>query len=176
MHFAIHLLVITLYQRKNILKTLHKKLSIILVCLTISNASWALNADKLKELGENYIQFMSAVGKGEEFTPRMPEIFHPDCQKIERGTPLFVSSNKLDEHTAQLQNAFEYIGNWTIEKLNVLAAPQDNACTIYFKWHSATFKPHATMAILYFDENGLITTIDEMYNEYQTKPLVPLDN
>lgn len=158
------------------MKTLLKTLSMLVICITISNASWALDADKLKELGENYIQFMSDVGKGEEFASKMPGIFHPDCQKIERGTPLFISSNKSGEHAAQLQNALEHIGNWTIEKLNVLAAPQDNACIIYFKWYSATFKPHATMAILYFDENGLITTIDEMYNKYQTKPLVPLDN
>jgi hypothetical protein len=157
------------------LKTLHKKLSTLLICLLISNTTWALDADKLKELGENYIQFMISIGKGEDFIPKMPEIFNPDCQKIEKGTPLFVSSNKLSEHTAQLQNAFEYIGNWTIEKLSVLAAPQDNACTIYFKWYSATFKPHATMAILYFDKNGLITKIDEMYNEYQTKALVPME-
>ncbi|MDP1723721.1 MAG: hypothetical protein Q8L85_03370 [Alphaproteobacteria bacterium] len=151
------------------MKRLLKTLSMLVICITISNASWALNADKLKELGENYIQFMSSIGKGEEFASKMPGIFHPDCEKIENGTLLL---NTFDGHVAQLQKAFDFLGCWTIEPLNILPTAMENKCVIYFKWYTDKLEPHATMAILSFNEDGFMTKIDEMWNKYQSKTLV----
>ena len=144
----------------------------LVICVTISNVSWALNADELKYLGGKYIQFMASIGKGEEFASKMPRIFHPNCEKIENGTLLL---NTFDGHVAQLKKAFDFLGCWTIEPLSVLPTAQENKCVIYFKWYTDESKQHATMAILNFNEDGLMTKIDEMWNKYQSQPLVSVE-
>ncbi len=59
------------------------------------------------------------------------------------------------------------MGTWTINNLDTLVSPEDNACVVRYTLKTSKNKAFITIAILRFDPKGQIMEINEVYNKYK---------
>lgn len=144
-------------------------ISVLTTFIILIQPSWASSSvESLKHGGEQYLDFMSQVGRASNdgYIAQMPEIFATECKKIENGNELLTTREELIE---QLKNARRIVGVWEITTLNILPVPDQQTCVVHFQWDSETTGPHATMAILKFDDEMHIYEIVEMVNKFGDK-------
>lgn len=158
------------------MKNMLKHLIILVLCTTICSISHALSTEKLAALSNEYISFLISIGKLDpnnngfpsKVEEKMQKIFAPDCQKIVNAQLIF---NSFDVHIDQLRNALKEIGPWTIKKLDTWVASNQNTCIIKFKCSSKTIEPHTIMIVLTFNDEMLITEINEVYSKCTTSEI-----
>ncbi|OJW53935.1 MAG: hypothetical protein BGO67_07670 [Alphaproteobacteria bacterium 41-28] len=134
-----------------------------------------MNYKNLMAIGASYVDFLKEIGEsGAPVTQkRVSRLFAPECKKIENGTTLFTQSSMLP---AQMNNAREAVGKWTLETLWSAADTVQNICTIHFKWEGENMGPHTTMVGLCVNDKGKIFEVREVYNEWQKKTLGTQEN
>jgi len=141
-------------------KNLIKLLIFINIFANISAASESLS---LEALGRRYVAFMQSLGEegATTYESQAPEIFAEQVSKIVNDRQILTARIEL---LKQLRDAREiaYPCTFTIQKIFCDVAKK--ACTIHFTWNSEKLGLHKTVVSLNFDENNLITEIDEVYN------------
>jgi hypothetical protein len=151
-------------------KIIRKKLSIILYALIffayVPSCFAVQTYETLNAAVAGYITFLNTVGKSgvtsQENT--LPALFASDLKKIMNGKTAFAS---LDKFSPQLESVYNTFGPWTIENLDTIISPQQKTCVVRYVLKSAQGGNFTTIGILRFDDKGLITEINEVYNKFE---------
>jgi hypothetical protein len=151
---------------------------VAVVCSWLSH-SYAMEIEgdfSLTAHGNLYIQFLTNVGKENGAEALLTDeylalLFANDFRKAECGTTVAYDIKELRKHLLSLK---EKLKKWEIiQVLFNIPAKENNAVTLQFLWKASEGAKewHTTMAILWFDKDGKIRRIHEVYNVYQGKPL-----
>lgn len=122
--------------------------------------------DTLKAAATNYILFLNVVGSADEntYAAQLPKIIATDCKKVMNGKTAVTSADQFKD---QLKGVRKMVGKWTIETLDTLASPESNTCVVRYVLKSKKKGTFITMAILRYNDKGLITEVNEVYNKFE---------
>lgn len=137
------------------------------ILLTISaNCFASHNYEALKSAGEKYLNFLNTVGQSDnsKANKQLPLVIAPRCQKIINGK---IVAKDTDQLKIQLQDVHKMVGTWTIESLDTIASPLDQACVVRYVLKSSQKGNYTTMAILRYDEQGRVKEINEIWNMFE---------
>lgn len=133
--------------------------------LTFNPGCWAAETnDTLKTGAEGYINFLNLVGKAEEktFATQVPALFAAEFKKVINGKTALTGR---DQFARQLQKTLTKVGSWTVENIDTIVSSEDHACVVRYVLKSSKKGTFTTMAILRFDDKGLISEVNEVYNK-----------
>lgn len=130
------------------------------------NQTQLQDTDLIKR-AHSYIEFLDSAGKADSsFQEKIPQICSRECKKIVNGKTRAETSIQLEEYMSKAQ---EIYGKWMIHKDYELF-PSSTTRSITIKFIAETDKVKLIVfAILKFDDNGLIDTIDEVDNILEEK-------
>lgn len=126
----------------------------------------ALSFDQLKEASEKYIDTLNIAGRmdANALAKRLPQVVTSKCQKIMNGK---TATTDIVQLQFQLKDVINMAGAFTIDLLDTIPSPQDSASVVRYVLNSTYKGKFTTIAILRFNEDGLITEINEVYNRFE---------
>src|SRR5690348_17066038 len=120
-----------IYKNRKTLMKKHLRLIAIIASLTFAPNAWALHDyHTLKTAAERYIGFLNERGMPNA-TPsaELGDLFANNLKLVISGKTDFSTSDKF---IPRLNNVREQLGPWTIESLDTIVSPEDQACVIRY--------------------------------------------
>ena len=139
---------------------------VIIACLAFNPNAWATHDyQTLKAAAEHYIGFLNEQGMPNAGpSPELGNLFANNLKLVISGKTDFSTS---DRFIPRLNNVRAQLGPWTIESLDTIASPEDQACVVRYVFKSSKGGVYTTIAILRLDDKGLISEINEVYNKFE---------
>ncbi len=141
-------------------------LSVLSISLIVASSCAMHDSNSHEDIALRYINFLNKVSpsSGQDAFPKMASLFSPNCHKVVNGK---LSSKNIVELETQLREAQCVYGAWTIEpnQSNCFLFPEDN--TYVLQYDVANVPDQKTSIVtkyITFDDNGLITNINEVFN------------
>lgn len=146
-------------------------LVLFLVIFGTVNANSLGMEEQLKDLhaiGKEYMALMNQIGKDPlaSYDQRISNLFDTDCKKIVNSSLWYQGSN---HYLPQLLAVRDKIGIWRIEPLDIIAGKDDKNVVVRFLVFAENGTVWNTLVILRVNEKGLISEINEVFNNYEGK-------
>ena len=118
---------------------------------------------KLHTIGKQYFEFLTEFSNPavQDVPASFPTLFSPRCRKIVNAKLL---CQDVDEVYMQLLEAKSDFGNHTITNSKILTDHEKKTCVLYFLLKTPATS-YVVTTLLLVDETGLITEINDVYNE-----------
>ena len=118
---------------------------------------------KLHTIGKQYFEFLTEFSNPavQDVPASFPTLFSPRCRKIVNAKLL---CQDVDEVYMQLLEAKSDFGNHTITNSKILTEKKKKTCVLYFLLKTPATS-YVVTTLLLVDETGLITEINDVYNE-----------
>lgn len=139
----------------------------IVACFAFDMNCWAQqNYEDLKTAAGRYIDFLKIVGNADvkTYAPQVLTLCTSNVKKVMNGKAALTTSDKF---IAQLGEVRDMVGTWTIENLDTIISPEDHSCVVRYVLKSKE-GAYITLAILRYDDKGMITEINEVYNKFES--------
>ena len=148
-------------------KFINKLLLLVLsIGLVIGSSSAMQDSPSNENIALRYINFLANISpssKNDPF-PEIASLFSPNCHKVVNGK--LISTNII-ELEKQLRGAQVEFKEWTIElnQKNCIFFPEDNTYVLQFAIANIPGQKNSIVTkYITFDDNGLISNINEVYN------------
>ncbi|PJD97956.1 MAG: hypothetical protein CK425_02175 [Parachlamydia sp.] len=109
----------------------------------------------------NFLNKYTSDGEGSDIE-EIKSLFTPQFRKSINGELFDETHESMLE---KLEHTRIVTGGWYVQILNLLIAPQTQASTIYYLCTTAEGS-YATVAMLHFNEDHLITEVHMVYNRF----------
>lgn len=143
-----------------------KRVFLSLFLMTYVSSLQALTYEQLKEKSVRYIAVLNLAGRldAKGLADELPKIVTNNCHKVINGKTMTTDIVQLK---FQLEELINMAGVFTVEALDVLPSPQDSASVVRYILSSTYKGKYTTIAILHFNEDGVITEINEVNNRFE---------
>lgn len=117
-------------------------------------------SNKIKELVEQYDQFLIDFGQGVTFSQEeINQLFAPNFKKIiNRDVIVNGSADLLNS----LTQAREAVGNWTMDITCIIPAADGKHCFLYYTLTTTLHGTFDVMALIHFSADWKIDSLDEI--------------
>ncbi len=146
-------------------------LTLISLVSTDMKAQNVINTDYLRQLGKNYLKFMSDAANGAitPSDPRITTLFAENLTKTDNRTVLFENSRQsllaqIAEFTEQRKlDADKKIATIDIEHATFIPSSETNSVVVYFEWSHMSIGRATTMVILQCNPAGQIERVIDVW-------------
>lgn len=120
--------------------------------------------EHLTQSASQYITMLNNIGEGSELPEEIASLCAKNCKKVRNGKPLFEDREYFAD---QLISAKEWIGNWSIEVLELIPIASPRSTVIRYVLTTQKEGVLLVFVILKFDSDYYITEINEVHNKLE---------